>query len=32
VVHVGIGNGYYSAVLADIVGPGGHVTACVRGE
>jgi protein-L-isoaspartate(D-aspartate) O-methyltransferase len=27
VVHVGIGNGYYSAVLADIVGPGGHVTA-----
>jgi protein-L-isoaspartate(D-aspartate) O-methyltransferase len=27
VVHVGIGTGYYSAVLADIVGPGGHVTA-----
>ena len=26
-VHVGIGTGYYSAVLADIVGPGGHVTA-----
>jgi protein-L-isoaspartate(D-aspartate) O-methyltransferase len=27
VVHVGAGTGYYSAILAEIVGPGGHVTA-----
>jgi protein-L-isoaspartate(D-aspartate) O-methyltransferase len=27
VVHVGAGAGYYSAVLAEIVGRGGHVTA-----
>lgn len=27
VLQVGAGTGYYSAVLAEIVGPGGHVTA-----
>ena len=27
IVHIGIGTGYYSAILADITGPGGHVTA-----
>jgi protein-L-isoaspartate(D-aspartate) O-methyltransferase len=27
VVHVGCGTGYYSAILAELVGPGGHVTA-----
>jgi protein-L-isoaspartate(D-aspartate) O-methyltransferase len=27
VVHVGAGTGYYSAILAEIVGPAGHVTA-----
>ena len=27
VVHVGTGTGYYTALLAEIVGPGGHVTA-----
>src|SRR6266446_6859518 len=27
VVHVGAGTGYYSAILADIVGAAGHVTA-----
>jgi protein-L-isoaspartate(D-aspartate) O-methyltransferase len=27
VVHVGAGTGYYSAILADIVGPDGHVIA-----
>jgi protein-L-isoaspartate(D-aspartate) O-methyltransferase len=27
VVHIGIGTGYYSAILAEIVGPGGRVTA-----
>ena len=27
VVHIGCGTGYYSAILADVVGPGGHVTA-----
>jgi protein-L-isoaspartate(D-aspartate) O-methyltransferase len=27
VVHVGAGTGYYSAILAEIVGSGGHVTA-----
>jgi protein-L-isoaspartate(D-aspartate) O-methyltransferase len=26
-VHVGAGTGYYSAILAEIVGPAGHVTA-----
>jgi protein-L-isoaspartate(D-aspartate) O-methyltransferase len=26
-VHVGAGTGYYSALLADLVGPGGHVDA-----
>ncbi len=27
VVHVGAGTGYYSAILAELVGPTGHVTA-----
>ncbi len=27
VVHVGVGTGYYSAILAEIVGPAGQVTA-----
>ncbi|HEY8580843.1 MAG TPA: hypothetical protein VIL72_13220, partial [Beijerinckiaceae bacterium] len=27
VVHVGCGGGYYTAVLAELVGPSGHVTA-----
>ena len=27
VVHVGVGTGYYTAILAEIVGRGGHVTA-----
>jgi len=27
VVHIGIGTGYYTAILAEIVGPGGQVTA-----
>ena len=27
VVHVGVGTGYYTAILAEIVGGGGHVTA-----
>jgi protein-L-isoaspartate(D-aspartate) O-methyltransferase len=27
VVHVGVGTGYYTAILAHIVGPAGHVTA-----
>lgn len=27
IVHVGIGTGYYSAILAEIVGSAGHVTA-----
>jgi protein-L-isoaspartate(D-aspartate) O-methyltransferase len=27
VVHIGIGTGYYSAILAEIVGSAGHVTA-----
>lgn len=27
VVHIGTGAGYYSAILAEIVGPSGHVTA-----
>ena len=27
VVHVGAGTGYYSAILAEIVGPGGEITA-----
>ena len=27
VVHVGVGTGYYTAILAEIVGSGGHVTA-----
>jgi protein-L-isoaspartate(D-aspartate) O-methyltransferase len=27
VVHIGCGTGYYSAILAQVVGPGGHVTA-----
>jgi protein-L-isoaspartate(D-aspartate) O-methyltransferase len=27
IVHIGIGTGYYSAVLAEIVGANGHVTA-----
>ncbi len=27
VVHVGYGTGYYSAILAHVVGPDGHVTA-----
>jgi len=27
VVHIGVGTGYYSAILAEIVGPSGHVTA-----
>lgn len=27
VIHVGSGTGYYTAILAHVVGPGGHVTA-----
>src|SRR5690348_4897696 len=27
VVHIGAGAGYYSAILAELVAPGGHVTA-----
>src|SRR4029077_11081240 len=27
VVHIGAGVGYYSAILAELVGPGGRVTA-----
>ncbi len=27
VLHLGCGTGYYSAVIAELVGPGGHVTA-----
>jgi protein-L-isoaspartate(D-aspartate) O-methyltransferase len=27
IVHIGAGTGYYSAILAEIVGPGGQVTA-----
>jgi protein-L-isoaspartate(D-aspartate) O-methyltransferase len=27
VLHLGCGTGYYSAVMAEMVGPGGHVTA-----
>jgi protein-L-isoaspartate(D-aspartate) O-methyltransferase len=27
VVHIGVGTGYYSAILGEIVGPGGRVTA-----
>jgi protein-L-isoaspartate(D-aspartate) O-methyltransferase len=27
VVHVGCGTGYYTAILAEVVGPNGHVTA-----
>jgi len=27
IVHIGAGSGYYSAILAEIVGPGGHVVA-----
>jgi protein-L-isoaspartate(D-aspartate) O-methyltransferase len=32
VLHLGCGTGYFSAVLAEIVGPGGHVTAVDREE
>jgi protein-L-isoaspartate(D-aspartate) O-methyltransferase len=28
VLHVGCGTGYYSAILAELVGPTGHVVAC----
>jgi protein-L-isoaspartate(D-aspartate) O-methyltransferase len=27
VVHIGCGTGYYSAIIAHVVGPGGHLTA-----
>ncbi|MDB5571357.1 MAG: SAM-dependent methyltransferase [Hyphomicrobiales bacterium] len=27
VLHIGCGGGYYTAILAELVGPGGHVTA-----
>ena len=27
VVHIGIGTGYYTAILAELVGPTGRVTA-----
>jgi protein-L-isoaspartate(D-aspartate) O-methyltransferase len=27
VLHIGCGSGYYTAILASMVGPGGHVTA-----
>jgi protein-L-isoaspartate(D-aspartate) O-methyltransferase len=27
IVHIGAGTGYYTAILSELVGPGGHVTA-----